>query len=112
MIFQSILIIYTTVLLFFLFVLTFLVANVHRLDFRREGLGSHRAVSLAILPLPALYIVWAILLVYFPVVRYRALLWIEFTLTGLLPMLIMVVLFAPNVSFVHKHFFRCITLYE
>lgn len=97
-IFQCIFIFYTIVMFTFLFILTFLVANVNRLEFRREGLGSHRAVALAVLPLPALYVVWAILLVNFPVVRYRALLWIEFTLTGLQPMLIMIVLLAPNVS--------------
>ena len=81
-----------------LFVLTLLVANVQQIEFRRKGLGSHRAVALAILPLPGLYITWAILLVYFPVLRYHALLWIEFALTGLIPMMIMIVLFAPNVS--------------
>jgi hypothetical protein len=97
-IFQAIFIPFTGITLIFLFVLTLLVANVKRIEFRREGLGSHRAVALAILPLPALYIAWAILLVYFPVLRYHALLWIEFALTGLLPMMIMIVLFAPNVS--------------
>lgn len=97
-IFQTIFIFYTSITLVFLFVLTFLVANVSWGEFSREGLGSHRAVALAVLPLPALYIIWAILLVYFPVLRYHALLWIEFTLTGLLPVLIMIVLFTPNVS--------------
>lgn len=96
--FQAIFIPFTAITLILLFVLTLLVANVQRIEFRREGLGSHRAVALAILPLPALYIAWAILLVYFPVLRYHALLWIEFALTGLLPMMIMIVLFAPNVS--------------
>ena len=97
-VFQTMFIIYTSLTLLLLFVLTLLVANVQRIEFRREGLGSHRAVALAVLPLPALYIAWAILLVYFPVLRYHALLWIEFALTGVLPMLIMIVLFAPNVS--------------
>lgn len=96
--FQAVFIPFTAITLALLFVLTLLVANVQRIEFRREGLGSHRAVTLAILPLPALYIAWAILLVYFPVLRYHALLWIEFALTGLLPMTIMIVLFAPNVS--------------
>ena len=98
MVFQIIFIPFTALTLILLFVLTLLVANVQRIEFRREGLGSHRAVTLAILPLPALYIAWAILLVYFPVLRYHALLWIEFALTGILPMTIMIVLFAPNVS--------------
>ena len=98
MVFQIMFIIYTSLTLLLLFILTLLVANIQRIEFRREGLGSHRAVALAILPLPALYIAWAILLVYFPVLRYHALLWIEFALTGVLPMLIMIVLFAPNVS--------------
>ena len=97
-VFQAIFIPLMAIALLLLFILTLLVANIQWVEFRREGVWSHRAVALAVLPLPGLYIAWAILLVHFPVLRYHALLWIEFALTGLLPMMIMVVLFSPNVS--------------
>ena len=91
--------IYNILLLLFLVILTFLVTFVQSPTFRREANLSLRAIGVAILPLPLL--ATAILTLRFKeefIVYLQPILWIYVTATLLLPVLIMLVLFLPNVS--------------
>ena len=98
MIFRILLSIYNVLLLIFLIVLTFFVTFVQSATFRREANLSLRAIGVAILPLPILATATLILRFKEFIVYIQPILWMHVTSTLLLPVLIMLVLFLPNVS--------------
>lgn len=100
MIFIATMGIYNSLLLFSLLILTFLTSFVQSETFRREAHLSLRAVGITILPLLIVIIALNILKYggAFTVDHIRPILWMRVTLTVLFPVLIMIVLFVPNVS--------------
>lgn len=100
MIFIATMGIYNSLLLFLLLILTFLTSFVQSETFRREAHLSLRAVGITILPLLIVVIALNILRYggAFTVDHIQPILWMRVTLTVLFPVLIMIVLFVPNVS--------------
>ena len=100
MIFRLIMSIYNALLLFSLLILTFLTTFIHSEMFRREAVLSLRAVAITIFPLPILYTVFTLTLIRgeFTIDQIQPTLWMRITLTLIFPVLIMMVLFIPNVS--------------
>ena len=92
--------IYNLFLLFFLVILSFLTSFVKSETFRREAYLSLRATALTILPLPILTVVYTILRFEktIDVDHVQPIVWIRVILTVVFPVLIMIVLFVPNVS--------------
>ena len=92
-----------------LFVLTYLTVRVPLSNFHREGELSQIATAITLFPLPIFVGIRGIYNIdELFVEEYAALLWIEFITGVLLPMVIMIVLFAPSVStctcgYVHVH---------
>ena len=67
--------------------------------FQREARQSYVAVSITLVPVPFLIITLVVLNENDLTMNFiRSILWIEFTLSVLIPTLIMLVLFLPNVS--------------
>ena len=89
--------IYNLFLLFFLMVLSFLTSFVKSETFRREAHLSLRATALIILPLPILTVAYTVLR-FGETVDVQAIVWIRVALTVIFPVLIVIVLFVPNVS--------------
>ena len=92
--------IYNSFLLFCLLILTFLTSFVQSEIFRREARLSLHAVGITIIPLLIFTIALSLLMLRgaFIVDHIQPILWMHVTLTLLFPMLIMLVLFVPNVS--------------
>ena len=92
--------IYNLFLLFFLVVLSFLTSFVKSETFRCEAHLSLRATALTILPLPILMVAYTVLRFgeTVDVDHVQAIVWIRVTLTVIFPVLIVIVLFVPNVS--------------
>lgn len=96
-VFEAILMSYNTALLFVLFLLAFLNTLVHLSVFRREGLQSLQAAVFIFVPIVIATVIQSILKVSFQIVHLRVILWMEFTLGVLLPILTSALLFVPNV---------------
>ena len=97
--FKGLVLSYNMLLLLFLFVLTFLTLRTSRMKkFHREGQLSFIAIAIALFPVP---FVVAVALTVIKKDSFRghvSFMWLEFTLGVLIPILIMLVLFFPNVS--------------
>lgn len=89
---------YMAILLLVLFVLTFLVLRTTMSAFRREGTLSFVVMSVALFPLPVMDVIHTIATTGDLFAKTMVHLWIEFTQGVLFPLLIMSVLFLPNVS--------------
>ena len=92
---------YMGILLLTLFVLTFLVLRTTMSAFRREGTLSYVVMSIALFPLPIIDVVHTFATtgdVFMTTMVHLIFVWIEFTQGVLFPLLIMSVLFLPNVS--------------
>ena len=90
-----------TVLLLSLCVLTFLVLRTTMSAFHREGTLSYVVMSIVLLPLPIIDIIHTFAStgdVFVKTTVHLIFVWIEFTQGVLFPLLIMSVLFLPNVS--------------
>ena len=100
MIFRATMGVYNSLLLLLLLILTFLTSFVQSETFRREAHLSLRAVGMTILALVIVSIALNLLSLQgvFNVKHIQPILWMHVTLTVLLPVLIMLVLFVPNVS--------------
>lgn len=96
-VFEAILMSYNAALLFVLFLLAFLNTLVHLSVFRREGLQSLQAAVIIFVPIVIATVIQSILKVSFQIVYLNVILWMEFILGVLLPMLTSAVLFVPNV---------------
>ena len=96
-VFEAILISYNAALLFVLFLLAFLNTLVHLSVFRREGLQSLQAAVIIFVPIVIATVIQNILKASFQIVYLNVILWMEFTLGVLLPILTSAVLFVPNV---------------
>ena len=96
--FESVLNAFVFSLILFLFVLSLLTASVPSSLFRREGLATYKAVVLIILPTPALFLGRLAIILSSNGFQYQALLWLEFCWISVLPIILMLVLFAPIVS--------------
>lgn len=95
--------VYSATLLIILFVLTFLTlrTTVSLSAFHREGRLSYVALAIILTPVPIFTVLLAIASteeMFEDDVIHILLLWVEFALGVLLPMLIMMTLFLPNVS--------------
>ena len=88
---------YNAVLLFVLFLLAFLNTLVHLSVFRREGIQSLQAAVIIFVPIVIATVIQSIFRVSFQIVYLNAILWMEFTLGVLLPILTSAILFVPNV---------------
>lgn len=91
---------YILILLIFLFILSLLSASVPSADFRREGLVTYKAVVIALLPIPLIFLLRIGILLSNRPELFVAQLWVEFCWTSLLPFILLVVLFAPTVSII------------
>jgi hypothetical protein len=95
---------YSAILLIILFILTFLTlrSTISLSAFHREGRLSYVAMAITLFPVPIFTVVLAIAstegVLDDESVMHILLLWVEFTLGVLLPVLIMMTLFLPNVS--------------
>ena len=89
---------YVFVLIVFLFVLSLLTASVPTSNFRREGVVTYKAVVIILLPTPMVFLSRIVCLVTGEVELVEVLVWVEFSWTALLPLLLLAVLFAPTVS--------------
>ena len=98
LVFESVLNAFVFSLILFLFVLSLLTASVPSSLFRREGLATYKAVVLIILPTPALFLGRLAIILSSNGFQYQALLWLEFCWISVLPIILMLVLFAPIVS--------------
>ena len=92
--------IYNIFLLFSLVILSFLTSFVKSETFRREAHLSLRATALTILPLPILTVAYTVLRFgeTVNVDHVQPIVWIRVILTVVFPVLIVIVLFVPNVS--------------
>ena len=88
---------YNAALLIVLFLLAFLNTLVHLSVFRREGLQSLQAAVFIFVPIVIATVIQSVLKVSFQIVYLRVILWMEFTLGVLLPILTSALLFIPNV---------------
>ena len=86
------------ILFLFLFILSLLTASVPSSLFRREGLATYKAVVLVILPSPILFLGRLAIILSDGDFQYQALLWLEFCWISILPIALMMILFAPIVS--------------
>ena len=98
LVFESVLNAFVFVLFLFLFILSLLTASVPSSLFRREGLATYKAVVLIILPTPALFLGRLAIILSSNGFQYQAFLWLEFCWISVLPIILMLVLFAPIVS--------------
>ena len=98
LVFESVLNAFVFVLFLFLFILSLLTASVPSSLFRREGLATYKAVVLIILPTPALFLGRLAIFLSSNGFQYQALLWLDFCWISVLPIILMLVLFAPIVS--------------
>ena len=94
---------YAITLLVFLFVLTFLTlrSTMSLSAFHREGRLSYVATAITIFPIPMFTVILAIASTegaFEEGMEHAIFVWVEFALGVLLPTLIMLVLFLPNVS--------------
>ena len=94
---------YILVLFIFLFILSLLTASVPSSTFRREGVATYKAVAFVLLPTPFVFLTRVTVLLSHEPERFEALLWVEFSWTIILPLILLAVLFAPTVSrSIHK----------
>ena len=91
---------YILILLIFLFILSLLSASVPSANFRREGVVTYKAVVIALLPTPLIFLLRIGILLSQRPELFVAQLWAEFCWTSLLPFILLVVLFAPTVSII------------
>ena len=91
---------YILILYLFLFVLSLLTASVPSSTFRRQGVGTYKAVVFALLPTLFVFLTRIVVLVSRNPDLFDALLWIEFFWTSVLPFILLQVLFAPTVSII------------
>ena len=90
------------ILLLVLFVLTFLVLRTTMSAFHREGTLSYVVMSIALFPLPIIDVIHTIATtsdLFGKNMVHLIFVWIEFTQGVLFPLLIMSLLFLPNVSY-------------
>ena len=95
--------VYSVTLLVILFILTFLTlrSTVSLSAFHREGRLSYVALAMILVPVPILTVLLTIAMTeeaFDDDVIHVLLLWVEFALGVLFPVLIMMALFLPNVS--------------
>ena len=90
------------IFILFLFLLVLALLNASRSVsssiFRRQGLATYKVVVLVILPSPIFFLGRLALIFSDRGIQYRALIWLEFCWITVLPIIILVVLFAPIVS--------------
>ena len=103
MYFIAVLLPYEAFLLVILFVLTFLTLRntVAGSTFHREGTLSYVATTIVLMLIPVFTVLLAIASTegaFMEGVVHIVFVWVEFTVGVLLPMLLMLVLFLPNVS--------------
>ncbi len=89
---------YTLILYFFLFILSLLTASVPSSTFRRQGVATHKAVVLTLLPVPFVFLTRATVLLSHKPEYIEVLFWVEVCWTTLLPLVLLAVLFGPTVS--------------
>ena len=89
---------YILILFIFLFILSLLTASVPSSTFRREGVVTYKAVVFVLLPAPFVFLTRVTVLLSHKPEQFEALFWVEFTWTVILPLILLVVLFAPTVS--------------
>ena len=89
---------YILILFIFLFILSLLTASVPSSTFRREGVATYKAVVFVLLPAPFVFLTRATVLLSHKPEQFGALLWIEFSWTVILPLILLAVLFGPTVS--------------
>jgi hypothetical protein len=88
---------YNGALLFVLFLLAFLNTLVHLSVFRREGVQSLQVAVFIFIPIVIASVIHSILKASFQIVYLRVILWMEFILGVVLPILTSALLFIPNV---------------
>ena len=87
--------IYTSILHIFFFVLTFLTLRINMKIFRREGKLSFLAAALVLFPVPIFIVIYSSTI---QEQNQVIVLWTEFIMGSLIPTIVMVLLFLPNVS--------------